>query len=85
MGIDGERLYVVCQEAFKGMNWRDQSKAFMISYALPIQLAVGLLAVAAAIASISWIAFTFFPNETKQIKTQMCISSGKCTGPPTAN
>ena len=84
MGIDGERLYVVCQEAFKGMNWRDQSKAFMISYALPIQLAVGLLAVAAAIAGISWTAFTFFPNETKQIKTQMCISSGKCTA-PTAN
>ena len=64
------------------MDWRDEFKAFQIAYAFPLQLLAGLIVVFSLMAAISWTAFTFFPVETKMIKTQLCITSGKCSPPP---
>jgi len=64
------------------MDWRDEARAFRIAYALPLQLFAGLIVVFMSIAGISWLAFSFFPVETKLIKTQFCIASGKCSPPP---
>ena len=69
-------------DAVSLMDWRDEAKAFGIAYALPLQLFAGLIVVSMGIAGISWLAFTFFPIETKLIKTQFCIASGKCSPPP---
>ncbi|MAS27827.1 MAG: hypothetical protein CBD47_03495 [Synechococcus sp. TMED187] len=64
------------------MHWKDEAKAFAIAYAMPLQLAAGLMGVAIAMGSVSFIAFQFFPEQTKAIKTQLCLASGRCSPPP---
>ena len=50
-------------------------KVFFTTYAVPLQLAAGLFVVLSTMLGISYVAFTYFPEETKEIKTKSCAVS----------